>query len=292
MLKTFSIILLLSLTGPFCQASSVWKVSNNNDHFYIGGTIHILSEDDYPLPNEFKQAYDLADTLVFETDIQAINSIKFQQDMVKQMTYTDGTDLTSVLSQETFEALKKHLLSRNVPIQNVQVFKPSLLVLMLSNIEFQAIGLTSIGVDQYFYNLAKTDKKVTSWLESPQQQIDFLADMGQGDEDELVAYTLRDLVQLPNVMKDMKAFWRSGNIQRLNKLSITPFKQDYPDLYQQLIVQRNTDWLPKLESLFDNKEIELVLVGALHLAGEDSVLNTLRKKGYDVEKVLSPPSIN
>ena len=39
--------------------TSVWKVSKADNYFYLGGTIHLLSKDDHPLPEEFAEAYKL-----------------------------------------------------------------------------------------------------------------------------------------------------------------------------------------------------------------------------------------
>ena len=41
---------LLSAKGP------VWKVSKGGQTVYLGGTIHLLSPSDYPLPEEFEEA--------------------------------------------------------------------------------------------------------------------------------------------------------------------------------------------------------------------------------------------
>jgi uncharacterized protein YbaP (TraB family) len=37
--------------------------------------------------------------------------------------------------------------------------------------------------------------------------------------------------------------------------------------------------------MLETKEIEMVLVGALHLAGSDSVLNQLKADGFTIEQL-------
>src|SRR5262245_36398242 len=49
-------------TGP----SSVWSVEKDGHKLHIGGTIHLLREEDYPLPDVFEQAYAESKKLVFE----------------------------------------------------------------------------------------------------------------------------------------------------------------------------------------------------------------------------------
>ena len=72
---------------------------------------------------------------------------------------------------------------------------------------------------------------------------------------------------------------------KLAGLSIQDFKTDYPDVYESLLVVRNNNWMPQIERLFSTPETEFVLVGALHLAGPDSVLKKLKDKGYSVTKL-------
>ncbi|MFQ3190047.1 MAG: hypothetical protein ACI936_001177 [Paraglaciecola sp.] len=56
-------------------------------------------------------------------------------------------------------------------------------------------------------------------------------------------------------------------------------------MYQDLLVTRNINWLPKIVNMLSDQPIEFVLVGALHLAGPDSVLAKLKAKGYKIKKL-------
>ena len=78
--------------------------------------------------------------------------------------------------------------------------------------------------------------------------------------------------------------WRTGDQQALFEYGIQPMKQDYPEVYQSLLVERNNEWLPKIEEFINQKNSTFILVGALHLIGEDGVLQTLKRKGYRIDK--------
>jgi uncharacterized protein YbaP (TraB family) len=58
-----------------------------------------------------------------------------------------------------------------------------------------------------------------------------------------------------------------------------------PQMYQRLLVERNKNWLPKIEALFAARGRALVVVGAAHLVGPDGVLAMLKAKGYTVEQL-------
>lgn len=193
----------LSLYFSFCAnlfAASVWSISKDNQRLFIGGTIHVLSQQDYPLPAAYDKAYQQAQSLVFETDMQVVMSPQFQQKSLMAMSYQDGTTVESVLTAATLKALKAHLGKRNIPFQSVEYFKPSMLSLVLSFTELQLMGLTHQGVDAFYFAKATQDNKPRTWLETPDEQLNFLKAMGVGKEDELIRYTIKDIARLPTLL--------------------------------------------------------------------------------------------
>jgi uncharacterized protein YbaP (TraB family) len=279
---TLSTSLLLSLS---LQAAAVWKVSNDQHSLYIGGTIHVLTPEDYPLAKEYDLAYQAADKVIFETDMEAVSSPEFGQKMMDQMMYSDGTTINNVLQPGTYKSLAIHLSSRQIPMQAFASHKPSLLAISLTFIELQAMGYTSEGVDMFFANMAKDQEKEQGWLETPDEQLAFMANLGGDDPNTMIEYTLKDIKKMPEMFAKLHSTWLAGDMQGMANVGITPFKADYPDIYQDLLVTRNNNWLPKIISMLNDQPVEFILVGALHLAGPDSVLAQLKAKGYKIEKL-------
>ena len=56
-------------------------------------------------------------------------------------------------------------------------------------------------------------------------------------------------------------------------------------IFDDLLIKRNKKWLPILKQQID-KESTLIAVGALHLFGEDGLINALQKAGYVVTPVM------
>lgn len=277
---------LIFFVSGWVHGASVWKVSNaEHRDVYIGGTLHILSPEDFPLPNAYGTAYNEASKLVFETDIAGLNSPRFQQDSMARLTYQDGTTLKDVLSPTTYKALSDHLQARQMDITALSGYTPALVSITLSVTELHRLGLTSQGVDEFYYFKAMTDGKQLDWFESPQQQLDFIAALGGDDEDAMIRYALEDVKQLPNTLSELKKYWQSGDMTGLFVTQGKSFRDDFPDIYDQLLVQRNRKWLPVIEQMFTSAETEFVLVGTMHLSGDNSVLHMLREKGYTVTQV-------
>lgn len=277
------LFMLLFAVSSADAGAPVWKVSKDGNQLYIGGTIHVLGKTDYPLPAAFDAAYRQAERVVFETDLQKIKSPEVQQKLAQTMFYTDGRSLQQALDKQTFAELERYLASRGIPAATVLSFKPGMLALTLTIIELRRLGLGGAGVDEFYNTKALADHKKLGQLESVEQQLSFIAAMGEGNENDVINHTLRDLKELPRIMQSLKDAWRSGDINRLQEVGLKSFKQDSQALYDKLIVQRNNAWIPQLEALLKTGEVELVLVGALHLAGDEGVLAQLARRGYTVQ---------
>ncbi|MCE1225737.1 MAG: TraB/GumN family protein [Geobacteraceae bacterium] len=276
--------LLVSVSSAFA-ASPVWKVSKGDARLYIGGTVHVLSKTDYPLPAGFDVAYKQAAQLVFETDMQKMSAPETQQLVLQQAIYADGRNLKQVLNPQTFQELEKFLAARKIPVAEVVGLKPGMLAVTLTMVELQRLGMGGTGVDSFYQAQAVSDHKHLGQLEAVEEQIGFLGSLGEGYESELISYTLRDIKELPRIMPLIKAAWRQGDLRKLEELGLAPLKQEFPPIYQTLIVKRNKAWLPRIEEMLKNADVEFVLVGALHLVGEDGLLAQLAARGYQIQKL-------
>lgn len=267
------------------QAASVWKVISGANTVYIGGTVHLLTPADYPLPSAYEQAYRASDKVVFETDINAINTPAFREKMQEQLTYSDGTTIDEVINPNTYDALKDYLDTRHVPIESIQHLKPSSIAMTISMIELKHMGFTSEGVDQFYANKAKQDRKPQIWLEEPEAQIQMLSDLDDQDGSTMIEYALEDVEDMPKSMAVIRKSWREGDMNTMAEHELTDFKQEYPEIYQELLVKRNNNWMPRIKSMLADKPVEFIMVGTMHLAGPDSVLSKLIDSGYKVEKL-------
>ncbi len=278
-------LLLITLyTTQGLAETSLWRVSNGTNALFIGGTVHVLSKTDYPLPAAFDAAYKESSKLVFETDIGASENPAFAQTMLQRMMFTDEKNLKGVLRSDVYAQLEKFGAARGVPMAMLEKMRPVMAIMTLTFMELQRLGMADTGVDSYFYQRAQTDKKMLGYLESNEQQLDFITNMGKGRENDFVLYSLKDLENVEDIMQELKAAWRSGDNDELAALSLASMRQDFPQIYQQLLVERNQNWLPLIESMLSDPGTEMILVGALHLVGKEGVLHALREKGYRIEQ--------
>ncbi len=275
----------LIVLAPAVADTSVWSVSSGERTVYLGGTVHLLRPGDYPLPVEFEQAYQASSELYFETDISSMNSLAVQAQMLQQLAYNDEQSLKTVLNEKAYSALAEYTAGAGLPLVMLEKFKPGLLISTLQVLQLQSMGFTSQGVDVSFNTRAIADAKALGQLETVQQQINFIAAMGENNESEFILLSLRDLKETDELIEEMIRAWRSGDNLTLAEMFVDDMKSEAPELYDLLLLQRNLKWIPQIEQMLKDADTEFVLVGVAHIVGENGLLDLLTGKGYEIKQL-------
>ena len=113
-------LLILFFLPSLCfSETSLWQVSKNGNTLFLGGTIHVLKKEDYPLPVEFDMAFKKSDKLVFETDIDKAKMPEFAKKMAQMFSYPPGKSLKKTLNPETVNEIAESMLDigQKTPIQ-------------------------------------------------------------------------------------------------------------------------------------------------------------------------------
>lgn len=289
MRKIYVIGLLLVLLLPFTASaeSSVWRVKTAKGVLYVAGTVHVLRDEDYPLPPEFEKAYAETDNLVLETDLGAVNQQEVQSLMLSRGMYPQGETLKDNLDDAVYQRLAAYCRERNLPLANLQQLRPWMLILTLTVSELQANGFDpENGVDMHLYQRALKDGKPVHGLESFTEQIEAMASLEDSLDEAVVEQFLDDMAALNDDVDAMVKAWRKGDLKGLERV-VSDVESD-PALHRALLVDRNKRWLPQIEQWATSDKKSLVVVGAAHLVGESNVLELLRQRGYVVEQYSIP----
>lgn len=280
-IHTLILVLGVSFALSASASTSLFEITKGEQRIFLGGTIHLLHPDDFPLPAEFDAAYAQADALYLETDLGVMQDPAFGQKMMQVMMYPPGKTLSSELSPEVWKELQSYSQANQFPVQQFMGFDPAFVSMVMTVMLAQQNGIQE-GVDAYFYQRAQRDGLPMGELETAEQVLDYMQVMTGHDGDAIIQATLTDLKRFDQLMTDMVNAWRTGDLETLDREMAQPMRDQAPGMYRTLMTERNNDWLPVLESLFEQEGTELVLVGSLHLAGDDGLLNSLEQKGYAV----------
>ena len=284
MKKLFCLLSLLFTTNLQAE-TSVWTAQKDGATVYLGGTIHVLRQSDYPLPKEYEKAFQASQLVVFETDINQLSNPQLASELIKNLSYPDQRTINSVVSAETYKKLDKYARQNGLSLNYYRKAKPGMLMMTFLAVELQKMGATAEGIDIHFLKKAIKQNKKTDFLETPLQQIQFLAQMGVGKEDSFYQNMLRDFANTQEQMHEMISVWRSGDSAALDALVNQPMAKDYPDMFQFILLDRNLNWLPKIEAYFKSPAVEFVMVGAAHLVGDKGIIKQLKAKGYRITRL-------
>jgi uncharacterized protein YbaP (TraB family) len=285
----FTIILLLAVScasSPFSakSGSPVWKISGNNNTLFLGGSVHILRSDDFPLPRAFDRAFSRSALLVLETDVEQMADPHVVQYLMSKIYLPEGQTLESILDPDTYFLLKLECAKYGLPIETISNYKPSMVITILSVMQIQKFGFEEQGVDTIFQNRAKEENKPVHFLESLEFQIDMIVSMGEGYENDYVQYSLGDLSTTDNSLAELVSEWRTGKAT-LTEEMLTEMREEWPELYKSLVLDRNAAWMPQIEEYLASGQVAFVVVGAAHLHGPDGLLVQLENSGYTVEQL-------
>jgi uncharacterized protein YbaP (TraB family) len=273
-----------SFATPCFSQSSVWEISKNGKTLYLGGSVHILRSEDFPLPAAYDDAFDKAQRIVFEADIEQLSAVEISQTIVAKSMLPGDQTLQSILDTNTYAQLKALCKKFSLPIEKLQKIKPVMLLNNLLMLQMQQFGFTPQGVDNYYFSKAKEAGKETEFLETVEQQITILTDMGTGYENEYVQYSLGDFDKMDKEIPLLIASWRKGVFDELLPDMLLS-KEKFPTGYRAMFTDRNNNWLPQIENYLSGDKVTFVIVGLAHLHGADGLLELLKNKGYEIKQV-------
>lgn len=265
--------------------SFLWKATKGGGTLYLVGSVHLLTKDYYPLAAALDAAYESSDLLVEEIDLGEMMATENQMQMLMAGMLPSGQTLDTVLSPPTLAAAAARLEALGMPIEPLKRFKPWLLALTLLGMEWQKAGFEAeLGLDRHFYDRARSDSKPVQGLETVSFQISRFDEMTMEEQDRLLAETLNELATQKSAVTTLADAWKAGDAGTIERIVLQDLRSD-ERLYQRMLVDRNRDWMPKLEALAAGGRRPLVVVGAAHLVGPHGLLEMLKARGFTIEQL-------
>jgi uncharacterized protein YbaP (TraB family) len=288
--KSFQLLLFLSFSilcasiAHSAETTSLWKVTGNDSgsSIYIAGSIHILSEDDHPLPPAFEAAYRASDDLVLEI---ATNENPGSETLaLEEGMYGKGRKISDDLSPEMYAELEKYLKGAGLPPTAMDGFRPWMAGMTISITEIMKMGgRPELGVDTFFEERAMKDGKTVKGLETTEFQIGLFAKLNKEDQEKMLGATLKDTATVETDFPKMVKAWREGDDATVEKM-IDESMSDSPQFRKELLDNRNENWAKKINEYLKGDKDIMVIVGAAHLVGEKGLIKLLKGSGLRVER--------
>jgi uncharacterized protein len=264
--------------------SFMWKATRQQGVVYLVGSVHMLTKDFYPLSPPLEAGFKDSDLLVEEVDLSEMLAPDTQFSLLARGMLPAGQTLDKVISPATMTMVSARVGSLGMPVSALQQFKPWFLAMTLMAVEWEKAGFdASLGLDKHFYDRALTEGKAVQGLETTEFQISRFDGMAMSQQDRFLAESLKDLDSEKASVQRIAEAWKVGDLPTVERLVLEDVKDD-PFMYQRLLVERNRNWLPKIDALFARPGHAFVVVGAAHLVGPDGLIAMLRARGARVDQ--------
>jgi hypothetical protein len=262
----------------------LWAVQGKQNTVYLLGSVHVLRAGDAALSDVAERAYEDSERLVMEIDLDdpgQADPMAMLEVMQRLALLPEGQSLRGVLGSD-YESLNRRAQQAGLDLALLDRFAPWMVATTLLQLELAKRGFSpEFGIEQVLARRAAGDEKPVQGLETTAQQLELLAGMPMPMQRRFLVMTLDESANLDREIGELVEAWTEGDTATLAKLLSDEF-DEFPDLYRRLTVDRNRAWVGRLADLLDDRDDYLVVVGALHLVGENSVVDLLEQRGYEV----------
>jgi uncharacterized protein YbaP (TraB family) len=293
--QTFIILLticVLPLRGFALENSLLWKVSGNGlvKPSYIFGTHHLVPLSFLDTVNGLNEAFEQTEQTVGELDMS--NMMELQMQVMQRAMMPEGVTYRSLLSEDDFTLLDNTLTSlAGAGLAQLEQMRPIMLSQIITIALYQRFYpeiATGENLDIHFQQKALMRSHTVTGLETIENQIHALFDVSSTERQ---VESLMCMIKHPEMMKEMidklHELYFAHNINALYEIWTEDANGPCTSTEEEknaVNKDRNLRWLDKLPTIMSEKS-SFIAVGALHLPGEDGLIEGLRKLGYTVEAV-------
>ncbi|MFM4806452.1 TraB/GumN family protein [Aeromonas hydrophila] len=284
LLLPFLLCLLLPLSA-FADPA-FYRVSKGDQQHWLLGSIHAGKPSLYPLPDPIERAWLQSRALVLEVDLTHISQQQWQE-MGAITRLVDGKTLKEHvpldLYRRTIIAAGQNGLTENM----LAPLRPWFAAITLTQAALERTNFSSaLGVDQHFARQAGDSGKPIIGFETLLEQLGYLASVGD-NQTLMLESTLDELPELERGFREVMKAWEEGDeatlINLLKSEMAPPKLQAW--LEQTLLAERNHNWLKKWSTLPNES---FIVVGALHLYGDQGLLALLEQQGWRITPLTVP----
>jgi uncharacterized protein YbaP (TraB family) len=247
---------------------------------YLFGTVHSEDPEVLQLAPPVQQAFDGSDSVILEVMLDMDAMIYSSTAML----LTDGRTLPELIGKSLFEKTVQAIQTRGIPEIVLERMKPWAAATILS---VPPSG-TGMMLDMLFFQKAQQAGKQLHGLETMQEQLGVFDSMSASDQVQLLRDAVANLGKTDRMNEEVLVLYKRRDLAGMMMLSERYMNEGDPgvsgDLEQRLIVDRNRIMVERMQPYLKEGNA-FVAVGALHLPGDEGLLNLLDRRGYTLKPV-------
>lgn len=293
-MKRNLVILFVACLALNVNAQLLWKVSGNglSKPSYILGTHHLAPLSIIDSIKGLQTAFNATTQIIGELKMSEVQTPAAMQLMQQKMMIENDTTLQVLFTPEQYTTVN-NFTKENLGFDLSQM--PKVKPAFITNNAVVVLYMKHVGnfkpqeqLDTYFQTKGIERGKKVDALETLDFQFNLLYNsMSLRRQAELLLCELSDVDKLVNNTKKLTTAYMIQDLNTMYKLSLEKEGapcDPLPGEMEAMIDDRNKTWANKLPALMA-ADPTFVVVGALHLPGEDGLLNLLKKQGYTVQAV-------
>jgi len=279
---------------PFPEGNH-WIATKGDTVLHLIGTLHTNDQRMDAVVERLTPVLSRADAIYFE--VTKAEMTEFEQNLANDLSpimITSGPTLIDLMSEEDWAALSVGLAERGIPGWMAAKMRPWFLSVMLGVPPCLAqdpdakrgmdARLTDLAAEYDIpqHSLERIDDLMAMFdshpIEEQVQSLIRMADAFEGSEDQLAtlanAYIEEQHAQIIQLAR----------LQGREASGLAPdiFDQEWDGFEQQLLVERNNNWMQHILGI--ENQTAVIAVGAGHLSDEFGLLNQLQQAGYTLTR--------
>ena len=255
----------------------LWKVEKPGvAASYVFGTIHLEDTRVTTIPDVVKKTLNQSRSFTMEI----LPSPQANQQIATMLIFTDGRNLKQVLGDDFFrevaEAAQKHGMSES----SIMLFKPWYMMTVLS----LPPPKTGLFLDKKLLDMASTQGKSLHALETMEEQLSIFNNASMEEQIHMLRETINEYDTFPQEIEAMTKAYLARDLQKLLAISkdkMKPGDRIAEKFMRRLFEVRNHKMTERMQARLKEGNA-FIAFGALHLAGQEGVLQLLENKGYKI----------
>ena len=280
-----AVVALASPAGAREAKPALWQVYDRDTNIYLFGTVHLLPPGTQWRSTKLDKAARESGTLVVETIIDEKNPQAFAAELARISVRPGLPPVVSRVPPHKQAALRAVISKSGIPeaaLNNMETWAAAFALLQL---QFKELGVTGTdGVESTLRKTFAAAGKPVQQLETNGEQLGFFDTLPEAAQRELLEGAIEEPAKAKQQFDAMFAAWMSGDVEAIGRTFNAEFANS-PELRDTLLRRRNHNWSGWLERRLAQPGTVFVAVGAGHLAGDESVLDLLKRRGYRVKRV-------
>jgi len=261
-----------------------WEISHPDikHKSYLFGTIHMIPEELFFLPEGVKEAIGSAGVVFFEVDISKMKDPVYMMEVLQQSYMQGDTTLSELLSKDEYALVQAHFEEMGMPIFLFEKIKPMFLSVFGDK---EIMGKNAEGKLKFYefelMDLAEKAGKEIKGLESIEYQMSLMDSIPYAKQAQYLVQSLQSDNNQESTLDSIFTLYLAQDIEAMHQSLDDGELSEYDNM---LLINRNHNWIPVATTNMKEKPC-FFAVGAAHIGGPYGMIALLRKQGFRLKPV-------